>query len=81
MEQYSISFDEFIGILFNHKKVEISHKTEKIIIDSYNFLKDFSKNKVIYGVNTGFGPMAQYRIEEKDQIVILLEWEHIFLPR
>ncbi|MEB3004441.1 aromatic amino acid ammonia-lyase [Capnocytophaga sp. G2] len=70
MEQYSISFDEFIGILFNHKKVEISHKTEKIIIDSYNFLKDFSKNKVIYGVNTGFGPMAQYRIEEKDQLAL-----------
>lgn len=26
------------------------------------FLKEFSKDKVIYGINTGFGPMAQWRI-------------------
>ncbi|MBU2884847.1 aromatic amino acid ammonia-lyase [Gilvimarinus agarilyticus] len=31
---------------------------------SYTFLKDFSKDKVIYGINTGFGPMAQYRISD-----------------
>ncbi|PIB36182.1 histidine ammonia-lyase [Reichenbachiella sp. 5M10] len=31
---------------------------------SYLFLKDFSKDKVIYGINTGFGPMAQYRISD-----------------
>lgn len=30
---------------------------------SYAFLKEFSADKVIYGINTGFGPMAQYRIE------------------
>jgi len=26
-------------------------------------LTNFSKNKIIYGINTGFGPMAQYRID------------------
>ena len=31
-------------------------------------LKEFSENKVIYGVNTGFGPMAQYKIDKKDTI-------------
>ncbi len=30
---------------------------------SFNFLTEFSKDKIIYGINTGFGPMAQYRIE------------------
>ena len=30
---------------------------------SFDFLLDFSKDKVIYGINTGFGPMAQYKIE------------------
>ena len=31
---------------------------------SFDFLSAFAENKVIYGVNTGFGPMAQYRIPE-----------------
>lgn len=30
----------------------------------YTFLKRFSADKIIYGINTGFGPMAQYRIED-----------------
>jgi histidine ammonia-lyase len=31
-------------------------------------LKSFSENKVIYGVNTGFGPMAQYKIKDSERI-------------
>lgn len=31
---------------------------------AYSFLNEFSLDKVIYGINTGFGPMAQYRIED-----------------
>ena len=33
---------------------------------SYEFLREFSKGKLIYGVNTGFGPMAQYKIADAD---------------
>ena len=29
------------------------------------FLEKFSKDKVIYGINTGFGPMAQWRIDDE----------------
>ena len=43
----------------------------KKVQDSYNFLDDFSKNKVIYGINTCFGPMAQYKISDDDQKTIL----------
>ena len=70
MGQHANSFEDFINVIFNHKKVEIFPETEKIVSDSYHFLKEFSKNKVIYGVNTGFGPMAQYRIEDKDQLAL-----------
>ncbi len=35
---------------------------------SHDFLLKFSKDKVIYGINTGFGPMAQYKIDAQDQI-------------
>lgn len=37
------------------------------ISESFDFLKKFSENKIIYGVNTGFGPMAQYKIKDKDR--------------
>ena len=29
--------------------------------ECYRFLEEFSKDKIIYGINTGFGPMAQWR--------------------
>ena len=35
---------------------------------SFDFLKSFSKNNLVYGVNTGFGPMADFKITKKDQI-------------
>lgn len=30
----------------------------------YEFLKEFASDKVIYGINTGFGPMAQWRVDD-----------------
>jgi histidine ammonia-lyase len=30
-----------------------------------NFIKKFAADKVIYGINTGFGPMAQWRVDDK----------------
>lgn len=34
------------------------------VAECYDFLKDFVKDKVIYGINTGFGPMAQWRVDD-----------------
>jgi len=45
----------------------LDEKTRKKISDSFYFLKEFSADKVIYGINTGFGPMAQFKIES-DQL-------------
>jgi len=58
----------FFSVLFKNNKVELSERIFDRVDKSYQFLKEFSKNKVIYGVNTGFGPMAQYKIESKDRI-------------
>ncbi len=43
---------------------------KKRIKAAFDFLVEFSKDKVIYGINTGFGPMAQYVIpeDEKEQL-------------
>ncbi|PBJ12627.1 histidine ammonia-lyase [Flavobacterium sp. ACN6] len=63
-----LSLTEFESIIFGNQKVKISDVVLNRVNESFNFLKEFSGNKVIYGVNTGFGPMAQYRIKESDQI-------------
>jgi histidine ammonia-lyase len=63
-----LSLAEFEAIIFGKNKVAVSDVVLNRVNESFNFLKEFSGNKVIYGVNTGFGPMAQYRIKEADQI-------------
>ncbi|WP_121665273.1 HAL/PAL/TAL family ammonia-lyase [Mesonia aquimarina] len=63
----AIELDDFYAVLFEESQIELSSEILKRVEKSYQFLQDFSKDKVIYGVNTGFGPMAQYKIDEKDQ--------------
>lgn len=63
-----LSLKEFETIIFKDNKIEISDVVIDRVNQSFNFLKEFSSNKVIYGVNTGFGPMAQYRIKDEDRI-------------
>jgi histidine ammonia-lyase len=60
------SLNDIKGLLFEGKKLNLSAKTIQKVDYCYSFLKDFSKEKIIYGINTGFGPMAQYRIDDDD---------------
>lgn len=52
-------------ILFNDEEIIISDECIQEVDKSFHFLREFSSDKIIYGINTGFGPMAQYRIEDK----------------
>ncbi|RRJ90609.1 aromatic amino acid lyase [Paenimyroides tangerinum] len=61
-----LNLEDFSRIVFSNESIEISENVMKRVEESFSFLKEFSSNKVIYGVNTGFGPMAQYRIKESD---------------
>jgi len=63
-----LSLKEFEAIVFKDNKVAVSKTVLERVNASFNFLKEFSGNKVIYGVNTGFGPMAQYRIKDEDRL-------------
>ena len=63
-----LSLSEFEAVIFGNNKIEISEAVLRRVKRSFNFLNEFSRNKVIYGVNTGFGPMAQYRIKDEDRI-------------
>lgn len=61
-----IQINEVYDILFHNKRVEISKEEKDRVDESFQFLTNFAKDKVIYGINTGFGPMAQYRINDDD---------------
>ena len=60
-----MTLQEIEEILFQEKEIHLSSEEQKKILDSHLFLNDFAKDKVIYGINTGFGPMAQYRIQDE----------------
>ena len=59
-----ISFNDFEKILFSKEELLLDENVEKEIDFCYDFLQKFASDKVIYGINTGFGPMAQWRIED-----------------
>ena len=52
------------NILYRNAQLSWDEATLQGIADSYDFLARFSGDKVIYGINTGFGPMAQWRVED-----------------
>ena len=52
------------NILYRNTQLSWDEATLQGIADSYDFLAQFSGDKVIYGINTGFGPMAQWRVED-----------------
>lgn len=62
-----LSIAEFEAVIFDKEKVSISDEVYQRVNESFAFLKEFSSEKIIYGVNTGFGPMAQYKIEKEQQ--------------
>ncbi len=51
-------------ILFNGRALSIPPEEMDKVEQCYEFLKDFVTDKVIYGINTGFGPMAQWRVDD-----------------
>jgi len=64
----TLGLQDFYNVVYKNENVEISSEVEKKVADSFDFLKKFSENKIIYGVNTGFGPMAQYKIPDSKRV-------------
>lgn len=63
-----LGIEDFYKVIFEDSKIQISNQVLETVEKSFNFLKKFSEDKVIYGVNTGFGPMAQYKIKDSERI-------------
>ncbi|HWZ14949.1 MAG TPA: aromatic amino acid ammonia-lyase [Mucilaginibacter sp.] len=64
--QSTLSLDDFSDLLFEQKEIELDKAAVEKVELNFNFLKKFSSNKLIYGINTGFGPMAQYKVNEEN---------------
>src|SRR6185503_2480119 len=64
--QGALSLDDFAELVFKHKEAALDVVALKKVNTSFEFLKKFSSNKLIYGINTGFGPMAQYKVSEEN---------------
>ena len=62
----ALSLSDFSDILFKEKEVVLDKSALEKVEVNFNFLKSFSSNKLIYGINTGFGPMAQYKVSESN---------------
>jgi len=63
-----LSIEAAEAIILNKEPFELDEQSLKRVEESLNFLLDFSVEKIIYGINTGFGPMAQYKIDENKQV-------------
>ncbi len=60
-----ITTSQIEAILFNNENIEIDESVLDNVQAGFDFLKKFSDEKLIYGINTGFGPMAQYRVSDE----------------
>ena len=65
-----LSAGDFYKIVNYGGKIKIAQSLITEAELNFHFLRDFSVDKVIYGINTGFGPMAQYKIPYAERLTL-----------
>lgn len=50
--------------LFDGDTLSLPGEAMLRVAECHDFLREFATDKVIYGINTGFGPMAQWRVSD-----------------
>jgi histidine ammonia-lyase len=64
----SLTYQDFSDIVFKGDQIRLDPAALQKVDASFQFLKHFSAGKLIYGINTGFGPMAQYKISDENRL-------------
>lgn len=59
-----ITLSDIEKIALNKASFVLDEGTKDEVKQSFSFLQNFASDKIIYGINTGFGPMAQFKIDE-----------------
>ena len=65
MQTPVFSLEDVSSILYSGNTIDMASLPLDDVEACYEFLKKFAADKVIYGINTGFGPMAQWRVDDK----------------
>ena len=66
MKDNIFTIDSVQRHLFRGEIVRIDDVIYKEILHCYKFLETFARDRIIYGINTGFGPMAQWRVDDQN---------------
>lgn len=61
-----LSLADIEQIALNKKSFVLDESVKEKVKNSFAFLEKFASDKIIYGINTGFGPMAQFKIDEQN---------------
>ena len=64
----ALTLEEVHRILYEEVELTLDRSAMQNVHANHEFIKEFSLNKLIYGINTGFGPMAQYKINEANSV-------------
>lgn len=70
IKEQHLTLDDFRAIVCDGEKLTIDASVLEKVAKNHEFLKGFASNKIIYGINTGFGPMAQYRVSEENLLAL-----------
>jgi histidine ammonia-lyase len=63
-----LSLINFSDIVFKESQITLNTAALEKVDASFQFLQHFSTGKLIYGINTGFGPMAQYKVSDENRL-------------
>ncbi len=64
----SLNLLKFKQIVEAEEKIQPAGSALRQVSDNHSFLKSFANDKLIYGINTGFGPMAQYKVSDDQRL-------------
>ncbi len=59
-----MKLNDVYKVLFDGGQLSLDPVEMNRVGQCHDFLKHFAAEKVIYGINTGFGPMAQWRVDD-----------------
>ncbi len=63
-----LSLEEIFRIVIGGERIDIEEAAYRKVGENFEFLDRFSRDKIIYGINTGFGPMAKVKVNSGRQI-------------
>ncbi len=66
----NLILEDFRQIVTEGSAVALDEGALSEVGQNFRFLEEFARNKIIYGINTGLGPMSQYKVQDKDRIAL-----------